>query len=455
MNRYPITGTCLAAVAAEQLGDRDAEGLALQVEQRHLDAGDRVGARCPLQLREYSSSRCTSHSTRSGSSPDEELRELAVDDRLDRREGRAGRLAEADEPLVGVDLDDQAGGRLADPSRPLERLPQWDANRRRLDACDPQEGRTVGRSAHGIVNHLGIVNNVVRAAGSADRSSTTSPMAQTVPVPRPKRRSPRRERGARDAARGDRRRTSYADGERLIEDRIARELNTSRGPVREALRQLEHEGLVVSYPYRGAVVLGVSDEEVHEVLIPIRLTLERFSFTKAAERMTDADFARAREGGLADGRGRRATSDLLRCVEADIRFHEFVLSRSGQPHTTQVWRSIAPRIRAYFFRFGRAVRPVPDRASSTASCSAALRSGDHEVLMAARRAAHHGPHAGPGRLMAELLRVENLRTWFRSGGRLDPGGRRGRLRARAPARRSASSASPAAASRSPRSRSCG
>ena len=65
-------------------------------------------AAMPLQLREYSSSRWTSHSIRSGSSLDEELRELAVDDRLDRRERRAGRLADADEPLVGVDLDDQA-----------------------------------------------------------------------------------------------------------------------------------------------------------------------------------------------------------------------------------------------------------------------------------------------------------------------------------------------------------
>src|SRR5262249_61047177 len=68
------------------------------------------------------------------------------------------------------------------------------------------------------------------------------------------------------------------DGERLIEDQIARRLETSRGPVREALRQLEHEGLVVSFPYRGAVVAGVSDEEVQHVLIPIRLTLERCCF---------------------------------------------------------------------------------------------------------------------------------------------------------------------------------
>src|SRR4029077_746785 len=82
-----------------------------------------------------------------------------------------------------------------------------------------------------------------------------------------------------------------ADGERLIEERSATELKTSRGPVREALQQLEHEGLVVSYPYRGAVVLGVSEEEIQQVLIPIRLTLERFSFTKALEQMEEPDFA--------------------------------------------------------------------------------------------------------------------------------------------------------------------
>jgi DNA-binding GntR family transcriptional regulator len=142
------------------------------------------------------------------------------------------------------------------------------------------------------------------------------------------------------------------DGERLIEDKIARELKTSRGPVREALKQLEHEGFVVSYPYRGAVVLGVSDEEVHQVLIPVRLTLEKFSIPKAVERMEDADFAElAKEVWMMSEAGR--TNDLQKSVDADIRFHEILLERSGQPHAAQVWRSIAPRIRAYFFRYGR------------------------------------------------------------------------------------------------------
>ena len=144
----------------------------------------------------------------------------------------------------------------------------------------------------------------------------------------------------------------YSDGERLIEDRIARELRTSRGPVREALRQLEHEGLVVSYPYRGAVVLGVSDEEVEHVLIPIRLTLERFCFLKALGRMTDADFAELAKEVWLMREGAR-TGDLLMSVEADIRFHQFVLAHSGQAHSAQLWGAIAPRIRAYFFRYGQ------------------------------------------------------------------------------------------------------
>src|SRR5262245_13036201 len=167
---------------------------------------------------------------------------------------------------------------------------------------------------------------------------------------RRKKRSPRREQVVdylREAITVGR----LADGERLIEERIARELKTSRGPVREALHQLEHEGLVVSYPYRGAVVLGVSEEEIQEVLIPIRLTLERFSFTKALGQMDEADYAELAKEVWTMAEGARE-KDLLRLVEADIRFHEFVLSRSGQPHTTQVWRSIAPRIRAYFSRYG-------------------------------------------------------------------------------------------------------
>jgi DNA-binding GntR family transcriptional regulator len=165
------------------------------------------------------------------------------------------------------------------------------------------------------------------------------------------RRAPRRE-AVVEALRGAIMRGDLEDGERLIEDRIARELRTSRGPVREALRQLEHEGFVVSYPYRGAVVLGVSDEEVREMLVPVRLVLEKYSVPKAASEMGDAEFAEVAKE-VWQMREAARTHDLARSVEADMRFHELMLERADQPHTAQVWRSIAPRIRAYFYRYGR------------------------------------------------------------------------------------------------------
>jgi len=50
-------------------------------------------------------------------------------------------------------------------------------------------------------------------------------------------------------------------GERLVEDRIMAWLEATRGATREAFRQLEHEGLVISYPHRGAVVVGVTADD--------------------------------------------------------------------------------------------------------------------------------------------------------------------------------------------------
>jgi len=175
------------------------------------------------------------------------------------------------------------------------------------------------------------------------------------------------------------------DGERLIEDRLANELETSRGPVREALRQLEAEGLVVSIPYRGATVVSVSEEEVREVLIPIRLILERFSFLKAREEMAEADFAElAKE--VWTMRVAAEDGDLARSVEADIRFHEFVLERSSRPHTVQIWRSITPRMRAYFYRDG-ADADLGRVADDHEALLNALRSRDRRVLT--RLLKHH------------------------------------------------------------------
>jgi DNA-binding GntR family transcriptional regulator len=171
----------------------------------------------------------------------------------------------------------------------------------------------------------------------------------------------------------------FAPGERLIESVLSTELGTSRGPVREALRQLENEGLVMSFPYRGAVVLGVSDDEVHEVLIPIRLTLERSSFARALEKMTDNDFAElGKQIWLMEQAGK--ANNLLKLVEADLAFHEIVILASGQLHTLQIWRTIEPRIRAYFYRYER-FRSFEETVEEHRTLLAALQTRDPAIAL--------------------------------------------------------------------------
>jgi DNA-binding GntR family transcriptional regulator len=171
----------------------------------------------------------------------------------------------------------------------------------------------------------------------------------------------------------------FEPGERLIESVLSTELGTSRGPVREALRQLENEGLVMSFPYRGAVVLGVTDDEVHEVLIPIRLTLERSSFARALEKMTDNDFAElGKQIWLMEQAGK--ANDLLKLVEADLAFHEIVILASGQLHTLQIWRTIEPRIRAYFYRYER-FRSFEETVEEHRDLLAALQTRDPAIAL--------------------------------------------------------------------------
>lgn len=140
-----------------------------------------------------------------------------------------------------------------------------------------------------------------------------------------------------------------APGARLREGDLAEQLGTSRAPVREALRQLEQEGLVISYPYRGTEVLGVTEEEVREVLIPVRLTLESFALKHALAEV-EPPFFNELESVVASMQEAADGADLDLLSAADIRFHQTVIEASGHEHSRQLWHLIQPRVWAYFRR---------------------------------------------------------------------------------------------------------
>jgi DNA-binding GntR family transcriptional regulator len=169
-----------------------------------------------------------------------------------------------------------------------------------------------------------------------------------------------------------------APGERLREEDLAEELDMSRGPIREAMRQLEQEGLITSYPYRGTAVAEISTQEVLEVLSPIRATLERFALGSVFEDLTEDDFAGfaavVDEMAIA-----AAESNLSRVVEVDLAFHRLLVQRSGHFHSLQIWDMIAPRMRVVFFRMGPAHTSLKTIADQHRRLLADLQSGDLEL----------------------------------------------------------------------------
>src|SRR3954471_15830423 len=81
-------------------------------------------------------------------------------------------------------------------------------------------------------------------------------------------------------------RGDFPEGEPLRQDALAAELAVSRIPVREALRQLEAEGLVTFSPHRGAVVSSLSLDEIDE-LFELRAAIESDLLARAIPAMTD------------------------------------------------------------------------------------------------------------------------------------------------------------------------
>ena len=115
-------------------------------------------------------------------------------------------------------------------------------------------------------------------------------------------------------------------GERLMEIPLAEELGVSRTPIREAIRILEQEGLVVMIPRRGTYVADMSLKDVTEVF-ELRSILEELAAELAAERITNEEIE-ALEQHLVEIRNHMNEKNLDKVVQADILFHEILYKAS-------------------------------------------------------------------------------------------------------------------------------
>lgn len=124
---------------------------------------------------------------------------------------------------------------------------------------------------------------------------------------------------------------------------IARDLATSRGPVREALRQLEKEGLVVNIAYKGAFVARLTKRDVEE-LTSLRAVLERFAAHRVIESASDTAID-GLELILAEMEAADKSGDLDGRDAADIKFHTRICQLANHSLLHQAWDRNALNLR--------------------------------------------------------------------------------------------------------------
>jgi DNA-binding GntR family transcriptional regulator len=82
----------------------------------------------------------------------------------------------------------------------------------------------------------------------------------------------------------------YKEGDAIRQQEVVARYQVSRTPVREALIELENEGLLVSIPNRGMRVARQAPDSVHELLIPLRRTVETYAVRLFYGTLNDDDF---------------------------------------------------------------------------------------------------------------------------------------------------------------------
>lgn len=140
-------------------------------------------------------------------------------------------------------------------------------------------------------------------------------------------------------------------GERLMEIQLAKKLGVSRTPIREAIRMLELEGLVLMIPRKGAEVARISAKNMQDVL-EVRTSLEELAIELACRRMSEEDLEKLKEAekkfitAIAGG-------DSLKIAESDEAFHDVLYNATGNEKLVQILNNLREQMYRYRLEYIR------------------------------------------------------------------------------------------------------
>lgn len=127
----------------------------------------------------------------------------------------------------------------------------------------------------------------------------------------------------------------YQPGDRIVETRLAKELDVSQAPVREAMLELATMGLLEERPYSGTYVRNLSVAEIEDIF-DVRAFIEEYAAKRAAKRVTDEQLAEMEE--ILQQMERDKDQDMSVFVHLDMEFHGLVMDAAGSPALKRAWK---------------------------------------------------------------------------------------------------------------------
>jgi len=178
---------------------------------------------------------------------------------------------------------------------------------------------------------------------------------------------------------------AFAPGDRLPEAATAAQLGVSRVPVREAMLQLEREGLLL-FDRRGSAFVRELAMEDFEEIFSLRLSLEPLGAGLACERLTELDVELLEANIALTARASR----LLEVTLLDVEFHDLIMRASRHSRLLQCWHGLKPQLEVWLHRMHQHYETATRRTRETtvrehARLLGLLRAGRAKVVSAQMR----------------------------------------------------------------------